>query len=158
MKRALVSAKLGVEDLREGVERTRRRLAAERQELETVRRRKGLAEEIKDAETTSLAERYERQHAERVAVLGQKLAAQEAELALAERELGEMMTQLRSASAGVGSAGTGGAGGISDEELGLSDDARLNAELSGLARERARAEAEAAAQAKLDELKKKMGK
>jgi len=158
MKRALVSARLGVEDLREGVEQTRRRLTAERQELETVRRRKGLAEGIQDGETATVAEKYERQHAERVAVLEQKLAAQEAEAALAARELGEMMTQLRSASAGVGSAGTGGAGEISDEELGLRDDTRLNAELGGLARERARAEAEAAAEAKLDELKKKMGK
>src|ERR1035437_7462177 len=62
MKRALVSAKLGVEDLREGVEITRRKLAGERDQLATVQRRKTLAEGINDAETVALAVKYEQQH------------------------------------------------------------------------------------------------
>ena len=158
MKRALVSAKLGVEDLREGVEQTRRRLKTEREQHETMMRRKGLAEGINDAETVGLAAKFEQQHAERIAVLDQKLAAQEAEAALAEKELAEMMTQLKSAGAGVGSGTPSGEHRISDEELGLRDDSKLNAELSGLARDRARSEADAAAEARLAELKKKMGK
>lgn len=154
MKRALVSAKLGVEDLREGVEQTNRRLAAERDGRATMQRRKGLAEGIQDAETVALAMKYEQQHAERVAVLERKLGAQEAEASLAERELGEMMTQLKSASAGVGSGAP--PSGPSDEDLGLPDDARLHSELDGLARQRARSDADAAAEAKLAELKKRM--
>jgi hypothetical protein len=160
MKRALVSARLGVEDLREGVEQTRRRLATEREQLATVQRRKALADGINDSETVALAVKYEAQHGEHVTVLERKLEAQEAEAALAERELGEMMTQLRAASAGVGS-GAGGSGGpasrITDEELGLPDDGQLHAELDGLARRRARGAAEADAEAKLAELKKRMG-
>lgn len=155
MKRALVSAKLGVEDLRQGVEQTRNKLATEREQLATVQRRKALAEGISDAETVALAVKYEQQHAERIAVLARKLDAQEAEASLAERELGEMMTQLKSASAGVGSGAP--AAGPGDEELGLRDDSRLHSELDGLARERARGEADAAADAKLAELKRKMG-
>jgi phage shock protein A len=156
MKRALVSAKLGVEDVREGVEQTGRKLAAEREQLATVQRRKALAEGISDAETVALAVKYEQQHAERIAVLERKLGAQEAEASLAERELGEMMTQLKSANAGVGSGAPPGEG-PSDADLGLPDDAALHAELDGLVRQRARSEADAAADARLAELKRKMG-
>lgn len=156
MKRALVSAKLGVEDLREGVEQTRRKLDAERGQLATAQRRKALAEGIGDAETVALAAKYQQQHDERIAVLERKLEAQEAEASLAERELGEMMTQLKTASAGVGSGAP--PSGPTDEELGLPDDSRLHSELDGLVRQRARADADAAADAKLAELKKKMGR
>ncbi len=73
MKHALVSAKLGVDDLREGVEVTRRRVAAESDQLATMQRRKTLAAEISDAETVALAEiRGGRSTAERLAVLEQK--------------------------------------------------------------------------------------
>jgi hypothetical protein len=158
MKRALVSARLGAEDLREGVEQTRRRLATERDQLTTALRRKALAEGINDAETVALAAKYEQQYGERVAVLERKLDAQEAEALLAERELGEMMTQLKAASAGVGSA-TGGRPSQrpTDAELGLPDDSKLHSELDGMARQRARADADASAEAKLAELKKRMG-
>ena len=160
MKRALVSAKLGVEDLREGVEVTRRKLNAEREQLVTVQRRKVLAEGINDAETIALATKYEQQYGERVAVLERKLEAEEAEAALAERELGEMMTALKAANAGVGS-NTGSPGGasreISDAELGLPDDSRLHSELDNLARANKRSAADADAEAKLAELKKRMG-
>ena len=161
MKRALVSAKLGVEDLRDGVELTRRKLDRERDQLATVQRRKTLAEGINDAETVALAVKYEQQHGEHVAVLERKLQAQEAEAQLAERELGEMMTQLKAANAGVGSGSgpaTARAGAIGDEELGLPDDARLHAELDDLARTDKRSAADADAEAKLAELKRKMGR
>jgi len=160
MKSALVSAKLGVEDLRDGVEITRRKLTTEREQLATVQRRKALAEGINDAETIALAVKYEQQHGEHVAVLERKLEAQEAEAELAEREFGEMMTQLKAANAGVGS-NVDPAGGrsreISDAELGLPDDAKLHAELDNLSRANKRSAADADADAKLAELKKKMG-
>lgn len=163
MKRALVSAKLGVEDLREGVESTRRTLAVEREQLATVQRRRALAEGIHDAETVALAAKYERQHADHVSVLERKLGAQEAEAELAERELVEMLSQLKAANAGVGAAGGAGgaappAGAIGDDELGLPDDSRLHAELDELSRAHRRTAADADAEAKLAELKRKMGR
>jgi hypothetical protein len=71
-----------------------------------------------------------------------------------------MMTQLKSANAGVGSntGPTGSAsGGIGDEELGLPNDSKLHAELDNLARANRRSAADADAEAKLAELKKRMG-
>jgi hypothetical protein len=157
MKSALLSAKLGVEDLREGVEVTRRKLATERDQLATVQRRKALAEGINDAETIALATKYERQYGDHVAVLERKLEAQEAEAALAEREFGEMMTLLKAANAGVGSNTGGRPREISDAELGLPDDSKLHAELDNLSRANKRSAADADAEAKLAELKKRMG-
>lgn len=162
MKQALVSAKLGVEDLERGVDVTRRKLEAERQGLETVARRKGLAAGINDAETVAIAEKYEGQHVERIAVLERKLEAQEAEAVLARRDYDEMLTQLKAASAGAGSVGAGGAPSGSarmptDAELGLSDDGALNAELDSLNRQRAREAKDADAAARLEELKRRMG-
>ena len=95
MKAALVQAKMGVEDLREGVEITRKKLDAEREALTTATRRRTLAEGINDAETVALAAKYEAQHGERIAVLERKLDVQEAEHGLAEREYDEMLKQLK---------------------------------------------------------------
>ena len=167
MKRALVQAKMGVEDLRDGVEVTRRRLEAEREALATATRRRTLAEGINDAETAALASKYEANHAERIAVLERKLDAQEAECGLAEREYDGMVSQMKQASPGVGAGMRPGTAdetisprtnGMSDEELGLRDDAPLNRDLDGLARSQRRAAREANADAALEALKRKMSK
>lgn len=162
MKQALVSAKLGVEDLEQGVEVTRRKLTTERQGLETVSRRKGLAAGISDAETVAIAEKFESQHLERIAVLERKLEAQEAEAALARRDYDEMLKALKAASAGAGSVGAGGAAAgtarePSDAELGLPDDGVLNAQLDAMRRQAAREARDADAAARLEELKRRMG-
>ena len=162
MKQALVLAKLGVEDLEQGVTITRRKLEAERLGLETAIRRKGLAAGIEDAETVAIAGKFEAQHAERIAVLERKLEAQEAEAALARRDYDEMLVQLKAASAGAGSVGAGAASagttrGPTDEELGLPDDAKLRAELDAMRRARAREEKDVEATARLEELKRRMG-
>ena len=157
MKRALVMAKMGIADLGDGVAVTRQRLQAERANLVTVQRRKALAASIPDAETVALAEKFEHQHAERIAVLERKLEAQEAEAALAERDYDEMLKQLKAADSGVGTGATAGSTGPTDGDLGLRDDTGLNSELDSLARSRKRGDADAAADAKLAELKKKMG-
>ncbi len=159
MKRGLAMAKLGVEDLREGVEVTRRRVAAEKELLATATRRRALAEGISDVETAALAGQYEAQHAERIAVLERKLDAQEAECALAERDYDAMLAQLKQADRGVSTgAAAPGASGPTDAELGLPDDAPLRSELDGLERARRRAERDTAADAALDALKRKMGR
>jgi hypothetical protein len=172
MKRALVHARMGVEDLKEGVEVTRRRLATEQESLATASRRRALAEGINDAETAAVAIKYEAQHAERVAVLQRKLEAQEAECGLAERDYDEMVTQLKQAGSGVGSGLNASQRGPTDAEMGLPDDAPLRSELDGHARTQQREQREAGAapppprgpprapgaDAALEALKRRMGK
>jgi hypothetical protein len=159
MKDTLVQARLGIEDLRGGVTQTRARLATEREALETVRRRKGLAEGIADRETVTVAERYERHHAERVEVLERKLAAQEMEVAVAEREVAEMTAELRAAVDGrVGGAAARPVGERAPEDELDVDGSGARDELDSLARGRRRAERDAAAEERLAALKRQMGK
>jgi hypothetical protein len=158
MRDTLVRARMGLDDLRDGIATTRRRLEKEQAELDTVRRRKGLAEKIGDAETVTVASRFEVQHSERVAVLTRKLEAQESELALLEREVQEMTEQWKAASAGIGSGASGGAG-ITGMEPELDDTkTELERELGQLDRAQRRAAARAEAEERLAELKRRMGK
>ena len=166
MRDTLVQAKVGLQDLRDGLEKSRRRLQAEQHELETVLRRKRLAEQINDAETAKLATQYEQLHAEKVAVLTRKLEAQESELALAERDVAQMMTELRNAASGIASGtdrrATAAMNAAMDEvesELGgETKDGGLRDEIDGLSRARGRADREADAARRLEELKRRMGK
>lgn len=156
MKDTLVQARLAMDDLREGVAQTRKRLERERSELETIRRRKGLAQGVGDAETVSVAERFESQAAERVSVLERKLDVQESELALLERDVDEMKGQLKAAMAGVGSGMRTGTVNADDP---LDDGtANLEQQLNDLKRAERRASAHADAEAALAELKKRMGR
>jgi hypothetical protein len=162
MKDSLVHARLAVDDLREAVAKTRRRLDSERSELETIRRRKSLAQGIGDQETVKIAERFETQHAQKLALISRKLEAEEGELALLEREVEEMTTQLKAASAGVGSglhaegpasasSAPGAAGADADRQ-------GLEREFDTIARAQRRSANEADADARLAELKRRMGK
>jgi hypothetical protein len=157
MKDTLVQARLAMDDLKEGVESTRKRVAIEMAELETIRRRKGLAQNVGDAETVRIAERFEAQHVERLTVLEQKLSAQESELALVDREVTEMKEQLKAAMAGVGS---GMRAGTADTGADALDEGRaaLEQQLNELKRAERRASADADADARLAELKKRMGR
>ena len=156
MKRALAMAKLGVEDLAQSAEVTRQRLAQERESLATATRRRTLAEGIDDAETATLAAKYEAQHGERIAVLERKLDVQEAEHGLAEREYDEMLKQLKQASLGVGSGLSEANRPLSDADLGLPDDAPLRRDLDALGRQARRQERDAQAAAAVEALKRKM--
>lgn len=161
MRETLVQAKAGVEDLRDGLESSRARLLAEERELETVRRRRSLAQGIGDAETVAIADKYEQLHAERMSVLGEKVRVQQNELALVEREVAEMTQALKSAMAGVPPAGAGGAEKRVEEALrDLDQDLSREAspELEAIARAQARAERESDATRRLEELKKRMGR
>ena len=153
MRDALVRAKLGIDDLRSAVGQTRARLAQEESELATVERRRQLAEQIQDAETVAVASKYAEQHSERVAVLHRKLEAQDAELALAEREVGEMTQQLRVAASGA-MAGPAPTATVADE---LDPDAALARDLDSMSRAQAREARDVDADARLAELKRRMG-
>lgn len=163
MKDALVHARMALHDLREGVTVTDRRLAAERAELDTVTRRRGLAEQINDAETVEIAERFVAQHAERVRVLEQKRAAQLDELALAEREYETMSRELKRAMAGIPlgtAAGSHEAAAMREveEALGERQATADEAALDAMARARTREAREADAAERLAALKRQLGK
>ena len=172
MRDTLVQAKVGLQDLRDALVQSKRRLETERRELDTVQRRKRLADQIGDAETVRVAGQYEQMHAERVQVLVRKLEAQESELALAERDVAQMMQELRSAASGIplGNERSGGNAAAMKEamdeiesDLGGGSSASgkgesLREEIDGLSRSRTRADHEADAARKLEELKRRMGK
>jgi hypothetical protein len=168
MREALVHAKLGIRDLQAALTNTEARLTAESAELDTVRRRQGYAADIGDTETVAIAERFAQQHAERVAMLEQKRMVQQHELMMSEREYESMRLELRRALSGV-APGSDGAG---VREAALGDvDSLLRDDLSGLdpladvvagetpaPPRRTRAEREADADARLADLKRKLGR
>ena len=162
MKQTLVTARMGLDDLRAGLATTRQRLAVEERELETMRRRKGQAAGINDKETLALAEKYETHHAERVTVYLRKLEAQEAELAIAERDVAEMAAELKGAMLGAAPPGSAAGGAEraaaaeANELAGASS--RAAEELDAMGRARARSDRDADAERRLAELKRRMGK
>lgn len=162
MKQTLVQARVGLDDLRASLERSRARLAAEQRELDTVRRRRQLAQGINDAETVAVAEKYEQLHAERVTVLADKVRVQESELAMTEREVAEMTQALKSASAGVPPANLGRTPADAQEDALRDLDRELSPdpspELDAMGRARARADRESEADRRLEELKRRMGR
>lgn len=160
MREAVIEAKAGVGAMREALEKTEQQVAGERGQLETTERRRHLAEGIGDAETVEVADRYLAKHRERIAVLEKKVEAQREELALAERDLAEMTVQLAEAAKRRGGleaersaerawAGLGAAG-MDRPETDLEQEL-LKTKLDRAARE-------AEADAKLEELKKRMGR
>lgn len=158
MKQTLVQARMGLDDLRAGIAATRQRLAAEQRELETVKRRKGLAAGINDHETVALAEKYEALHAERTGMLERKLGAQEAELALVEREVAEMTTALKGALSGATPGAPLQPSEAAELDAMLDADTRVAEEIDSLGRSSRRSAREAEADQRLAELKRRMGK
>ena len=162
MKQTLVTARLGLDDLRRGLEVTRQRLVHEEGQLATMRRRRDLAAGINDTETVGLAQRYEAHHAERAEVLRRKLEVQEAELDMAEREVEGMTSALRDAMAGIPPA-AGRSGAIDDAarreaEAVTGARADVASEIDALGRASARQAREAEAEARLADLKRRMGR
>jgi hypothetical protein len=104
LREALVEARFGVTEMRRALTATETELQSERKQLADAERRGKLAAAVPDPETVAVAERFAARHRERVVVLERKLAVQRDELALAEREVQEMTTQWRTASAGGGAS------------------------------------------------------
>jgi hypothetical protein len=153
LREALLEAKLGVGAMRDALARTERELAGERKVLADAERRGRLAAELPDRETVEIAERFARKHRERIALLERKIVVQQEELILAEREVTEMGAQFRRAgrpevadsiaSAWQDLESAGGSRPSQDERLQQESDERRR---------------EAAIEAQLAYLKKKMGK
>jgi hypothetical protein len=101
LRDALLEAKVGLTTMREALTASERELEAERKLLEDAERRGRLAAELPDAETVALAELYAERHRARIQVLTRKIAVQQDELALAQREVEEMSSQYRAAAGGA---------------------------------------------------------
>jgi len=142
---AAVEGRVAIGKMRDGLAAVERDLTVERRHLEDAERRGRLAAEIDDHETVEVAERFVVRHRERLAVLEQKRDAQHAELALAEREVGEMVAQLKDVDARGGVTPPPRPAATEDAAAGL------GAELDRRARE-------ADAEARLRDLKKRMGR
>jgi hypothetical protein len=160
MREAVIDQKAGVAAMRVALEKDEQALAGERGQLETAERRRKLAADISDAETVEVAERFIAKHRERVAVLEKKVAAQREELGLAERDLVEMQAQLVEAAKrrpGLEGERSAEQAWRSLGEAGM-DRPELDVEQEALKARMDRAAREATAEAKLDELKKRMGR
>lgn len=157
MRATLVQAKAAVHEMRDALEKTRARLALEERELETIRRRKQLAEGIGDKETVEIASRYEQVHSERAEIVRRKVDAQQAELSLAEREVETMSTELKSVMAGAGAPSSSASIDPGPAAGDGPDSGALREEFDALRRTRDRSQREAEADRRLEELKRKMG-
>lgn len=160
MREALIEMRAAVGPMRDGVAETDRLLAAARAELETARRRGVMAAGIGDGETVTVAEKYAAKLEGRVAVLEQKAAAQRAELTLAEQDLAEMTTQFNDAVRPRGGGAAEQAAEAAWQSLGQAGMDRPGTDVEDeLLRHRMdRVALEAEADAKLEELKRRMGK
>ena len=154
MRDALVHAKLGLNDVRASLATTSARLASERAELETVRRRQGLAAQIDDQETVAVAERFAVQHHERVAMLETKAMVQQQELSLAERDYEDMSAALRLILSGVAPGARPTASTTASAPASTTASAAQESTVSA----DTRAEREADAEQRLAALKRRMGK
>lgn len=161
MRDALIHARLAIKDLRETMAATDAKLAAERRELETVRRRQGYAADVGDTETVAIAEKFAQQHADRVAVLESKRLVQEQELLLAEREYESMSAELRRVMSGLAPQASSPDLDAAREVDALLSDDPLAADAVSDGPEapprRTRAEKEAEADARLAEMKRRLG-
>lgn len=99
MEREAVATRAGLESLKEQLATAQRRVAAEEKEAGVCRRREELARKIGDSETADIAAKFAEKHENRHQVLTNKATAIEAEIRLLEAEFGDMMRQLKKARA-----------------------------------------------------------
>lgn len=160
MREAMVHAKLAIQDMRTALTTTETRLKTEQAELDTVRRRQGLAAQIDDQETVAIAERFAAQHAERVAMLESKRMVQQQELELAEREYDAMSADLKRVISGFApDPSSPEAAAAREVDALLSDDpSAAGVDLPPPPSRRSRADREADAEARLAALKRQLGK
>ena len=160
MREAVIEARAGLGQMRDALAVSERELEALRRELETTERRRGLAAGIQDAETVEVADRYLARHRERAAVLEKKVAAQREEVALAERDAAEMTSQLEEVTKRRGGIESERSSQAAWNALGQAgaDRPELDPEQEALKARLDRAAREAHADAKLEELKRRMGR
>jgi len=160
MREALIEARAGLGAMRDALAASEREREALGREIETAQRRRALAAGINDAETVEIADRYLAKHQEHAAVLDRKVASQREEVALAERDVAEMTGQLEEVTKRKGGIEGDRSSQAAWAALGRAgmDRPELDAEQEALKARMDRAAREADADAKLEELKRRMGK
>ena len=158
LQQAVIEAKVSLSQMKDGIVATERELTLERKLLDDAERRGRMATEIADHETAELATRYVTRHRERALILERKLAVQQEELVLAERDVAEWTAQLRAAKQGLsaGAASAGAAWRDIESAGGTRPETDMNGDL--LRSNLDRAAHEAAAEEQLAHLKRKLNK
>ncbi|HSB55099.1 MAG TPA: hypothetical protein VLD58_12115 [Gemmatimonadales bacterium] len=158
---ALVEAKVAVAAMRDALTATERQLASERKQLEDAERRGRLAAQIPDPETVQVAEQFAVRHRERVSILDKKLEVQREELALTQREIDQMTAELKQLrTTGTPAGGTTAAQEAAWRDLESAGGVRPDTDVDGdlLKHQISRQQMDAAVEAQLEHLKKKLGK
>lgn len=158
---AVIEARVALAAMQDALSSTERHLASERKQLEDAERRGRLAAQIPDPETVQVAEQFAARHRERVSVLEKKLDAQREELALTEREVAQMTAELKQMrTTGTTPGGTTAAQDAAWRELENAGGVRPDTDVDGdlLRHQITRQQMDAAVEAQLEHLKKKLGK
>jgi len=101
LREAMVELKIELRAMHEALAGTEADLVQERRHLADVERRGQLAAAVPDEETVRIAEQFATKHRERIAVMERKLAVQQEELAMAERDMDELRGRLKAATLGL---------------------------------------------------------
>lgn len=180
MQREAVEARAALEASKDQLARARKRSGEEAHNAGICRRREALAREIEDTDTADVAARYAEKHAGKSRVLADKARAIEAEVRLQEAEYAEMLAQIGKARANRDKLAASAGRTRARESLGGADD--LFGEIDRMAERIGGTEAAAGAEealfedardfdealrasrreevadARLEELKRRMGK
>lgn len=97
MRDEVADAKVRIRELEDQIARADAEATREKTAAATARRRGKLAADINDTETVQLAEQYVQRHEERQRILEQKSAALRQELAIRQKEVEEMLAQVKDA-------------------------------------------------------------
>jgi hypothetical protein len=156
---ALLELKVALGTLRDALAATELQLDAERRQLADAERRGQLAAQLPDPETVQVAADFATRHRERTLILEKKLALQREELSLAERDLAHLTAEYRQARSGGGGERTATQE-AAWRDLTAAGGVRPEADVEGelLERELDQKRMDAAVQAQLDQLKKKLRK
>jgi hypothetical protein len=145
MRRDLAAAHKALDQLRNELQRCREECAEEEKQEATARRRSEMAAAIDDQTTVQIAVQWADRHKQRVLILRQKVEVLTAELAMRNDDLERMQKQVDALQSKLAEAGPRTPRSLfTDQER-----ARTDADFRKLQRERA-------AEARLEELKKKM--
>jgi hypothetical protein len=150
MRRDLNAARKALEHLQQEVEQSSSELSEEEKQEQVCRRRGELAAGIGDEETVRLAVQWGERHRQRAVILRQKVVALSAELTMRTEDLDTMDAQMREVQKQLGVEST--TPGAPPPRVQNAERTMQDAEFRRLDRE-AR---EKAAEARLEELKKKM--
>lgn len=101
LREALIEFKIGIGQVRESLTRSERELDVARREAADYARRGQLAGEIDDKETVRIADEYATKARERVDLLERKVIVLRDELQMAERDYEETKQRFQSASRGA---------------------------------------------------------